>query len=670
MNLRITALAAASLLLAPAAFAQKPMPRSPLEIGHDYVREIQMDAARAMSVDARTNVPTGLFNLDFRATPASPEAMARQFLAAYSELARLPAVGALAHDVTTDGRAGYAVHFQQTVAGVPVLNADVVVNVTHDNRVPFALLNHEAEIDVPSTTPTIAAGAARAAAFDHLGVAGTLHFDQTELVVAPTADGARLAWQVRVLADAPMGEWEALVDANSGELFRVVDRMLYHGGDDDPPIPTIEAANRLVTVDAPAMVFIPDPLTRTGASYGQTGYVDGGDADTAQLTAARSAVTLRDVTFDAGMYHLRGPWTNVLDWAAPFSGTAPQPTPDWSFTRSPGDFEAANTYYHIDTFMRYLNEDLGITCRPFQGGTNGIVPFDHHGFNGADNSSYSGGTARLQFGEGGVDDAEDADVIIHELGHGIHHWLVGTGGGPSNSDGLSEGHGDYVAVSYSRALGLQTPASPSYNWVFKWDGHNPFWPGRITNYTAVYPTGTAPHQRGQHWSTANMRIWDVIGGTETDVAVHEGLRLTGVSTIQPTAAQAVLQAARNLDYEQADLDVMFASFNTQGYNVTMPLPTAVDGGPSALTALSLTAPAPNPSTGGARFVLRSDQAQDVRVVLVDVLGRIVATVFDGTVGAGEARDLEVAVAELPAGVYVIRAAGAGATAVQQLTVAR
>jgi hypothetical protein len=672
MNLRFTALGAAALLLAPAAFAQKPMPRSPLEIGFDTPRETVMRTDLGMSVDARTQVPTGLFNLDFQATPGTPEAMARQFLNAYSEIARLPAQDDLQHDVTTSGHAGYAVHFQQTVGGVPVLNSDVVVNVTQDNRVPFALFSHEAGIDLPSTEATIEAAAARAAAMDHLGIQGTIHLDQTALVVVPTADGARLAWQVRLMADAPMGEWEALVDARTGELFRVADRMLYHrgGDDDDPPGPTIEAAARLTRVDATGIVFVPDPLTRTGSTYGQTGYVDGNDADTAQLTAARTPVTLRDIESSGGMFHLRGPWAAVLDWAAPFTGIASQATADWSFTRSPGEFEAANTYYHIDTMMRYINETLGIVCRPFQGGTSGIVPFDHHGFNGADNSSYSGGTARLQFGEGGVDDAEDADVVIHELGHGVHHWLVGTGGGPSNSEGLSEGHGDYLAVSYSRAMGLQTPASASYNWVFKWDGHNPFWPGRITNYAAVYPTGTAPHTRGQHWSTANMRIWDIIGGEDTDRVVHEGLRLTGVSTTQPQAAQAAMQAGRNMGYAQADLDAMLASYNTQGFNVTMPLPTANEGGPGVATALSISAPAPNPTTGGARFVLRSDRAQEIEVVMVDVLGRTVATVFDGALGAGESRDLEVGLGELPAGVYVVRASGDAATVTRSITIAR
>ena len=71
MNLRFTALGAAVLLLAPAAFAQKPMPRSPLEIGFDTPRETVMRADLGMSVDARTQVPTGLFNLDFQATPGT-----------------------------------------------------------------------------------------------------------------------------------------------------------------------------------------------------------------------------------------------------------------------------------------------------------------------------------------------------------------------------------------------------------------------------------------------------------------------------------------------------------------------------------------------------------------------------------------------------------------------
>lgn len=87
--------------------------------------------------------------------------------------------------------------------------------------------------------------------------------------------------------------------------------------------------------------------------------------------------------------------------------------------------------------MRYIHFDLGIAVRPtkYEGG----VRFDPHANNGGDNSYYDSLTQQLAFGEGGVDDAEDADVVIHELTHGLHDWLTGgTGAGVSQVDGLSE----------------------------------------------------------------------------------------------------------------------------------------------------------------------------------------------------------------------------------------
>ena len=49
---------------------------------------------------------------------------------------------------------------------------------------------------------------------------------------------------------------------------------------------------------------------------------------------------------------------------------------------------------------------------------NYAIDVDCHGFNGGDNSAFNPGTnpPSIVFGQGGVDDAEDADVIIH----GIH----------------------------------------------------------------------------------------------------------------------------------------------------------------------------------------------------------------------------------------------------------
>jgi hypothetical protein len=199
--------------------------------------------------------------------------------------------------------------------------------------------------------------------------------------------------------------------------------------------------------------------------------------------------------------------------------------------------------------------------------------------NDADNSHYLGGTQRLAFGDGGVDDAEDADVIVHELGHGLHDWI--TGGGLSQTEGLSEGVGDYFASSYGRALNNWTPAEAPYFWMFHWDGHNPFWPGRITDYhTDVdYPNlgSPSPHIPGQYWASCNLLAHDAIGRAKMDKAMLLGLGLTNSSTNQADAAQAVLTAMdADASYNQADLVAVHTVYtrgranNGCNYPVTLP----------------------------------------------------------------------------------------------------
>jgi hypothetical protein len=219
--------------------------------------------------------------------------------------------------------------------------------------------------------------------------------------------------------------------------------------------------------------------------------------------------------------------------------------------------------------MRYINDTLNIALMPYQ--YSGGVQYDPHGLNGADNSYYTSGSGRLAFGEGGVDDAEDADVVLHELGHGIHDWV--TAGNLSQVNGLSEGSGDYWAISYSRDLGQWLPADAEYNWMFSWDGHNPFWNGRITNYTALYPGGLTGqiHTDGQIWATTLMRVYDIIGREKVDKAFLEGLGMTGSSTNQEDAAIAVRQAAIDMGYSCSDVDVFTQEFTATGY-VMPPLP--------------------------------------------------------------------------------------------------
>lgn len=506
----------------------------------------------AVLADAGARGTIALANLRWPAPGATLEIQARGFLVAHagtwalaeSDLASLE-VGAVRRSKAID-----VVRFRQTVAGVPVLDGEIAVTLNRRGEVIFVASALRPVSGTVATEPSFAAAAARRTARAAVGLAGEPSWEAVDRVVFPGVDRARLAW--RVLLQVPGGaEWRAIVDAATGELVRLEDVTLY--------------------ADAQGQAFLPNPLATAGASYNDPGFVDGGDADTPQLTGELAAVTLLDVTFGGADYSLLGPYASCLDWDVP-AGTCPvEVTTDFAYdSRSDDRFEAVNVYFHIDAFLRYANETLGIPVLPRQ--YVGGARYDPRGFNGADNSSYSSGTGRLRFGEGGVDDAEDADVVIHELGHGIHDWV--TNGGLSQVQGLSEGLGDYFAVSWMRSFGLWTPSDPEYNWVFAWDGHNPFWPGRVTNWTDThhYPEDLVGqiHTDGQFWSSANVDVWDAIGREATDEAVLEGIAMTTGSTNQAVAAQAVIQAAAELGYGTAILAQIETIYDAVGYNVTAP----------------------------------------------------------------------------------------------------
>ena len=543
--LAILALAAVTAV----ASAQKPGGAGPAPLNPG--RPEATIARGNLRIGAESGVPRALYGVDYPVAAGSPETMARQYLRENRALLRLadPLLGDLVVRAVREGRAGTTVRFEQRVQGLPLMAPDIAVTIDRAHRVTFVANGYQPGARVAAILPSVSEAAARALAVDRLEVEGPLAFQSSRLVVVPEGKQGRLAWHVQTVPSvSPPGDWEVLVDAQSGEAFRVADRSL--------------------RVDGAGYVFDPDPLSAAHATYGGAGYTDGADATTAQLDAARASRTLPDLTdLGGGTYKLQGPYATIVDTEAPLKGLFTQAGTTFNFDRSQDGFEAVNAYYHIDRIMRYVNLTLGITVAPYQYA--GGVRFDPSGFNGQDNSHYVISTGQLAFGEGGVDDAEDADVVVHELGHGLHDWL--TAGGLSQVDGLSEGIGDYLAQSYSRSFGQWGSADAPYQWVFNWDGHNEFWPGRVTDYAAVYPGDLVGevHADGQIWSTCLMKVWDDIGRARTDAAVLEGIAMTNGGSSQNDAAQAVLEAAVGLGYTPAEINSFVTHFQETGYTLNL-----------------------------------------------------------------------------------------------------
>ncbi|MFK8165651.1 MAG: PepSY domain-containing protein, partial [Lewinella sp.] len=461
----------AFLLSSFALSAQKPMPDRSIAFGE--LTQKAYDIQGWNRVDATTGAVQVMYKSFYRTIPGTPEVMARDFLNFYKDELALTSVDLEhleVHGMRTR-RVGTTVRFHQQWEGVPVHGGEVSLTIKPDRSVVMVNNSFVQNVDLDDVTPSISADRARAITLDYLNTEGRITDEFNDLKIVATNNGAKLAYRVSLVAMEPLGEWEAFVDAKNGEILRVTDIAAYHKHRTEPapykPFPTI-------LVEGTGNVWVPDPLSSAGADYGDTGFSDNNDNTTPQLLAQQVSVPLLDITLENGMYFLNGPWCEITDEESPNRGVFEQASNNWDFDRDDNAFEAVNVYYHIDESMRYLNDDLGIDVRPTDYSSG--VRCDPSGLDNSDNSWYIGGAQRLAWGDGGVDDAEDSDVIHHELGHGLHDWI--TMGGLSQQQGLSEGCGDYWAASYNRSLGDWTPADEQYFWVFNWDGHNEFWNGR------------------------------------------------------------------------------------------------------------------------------------------------------------------------------------------------
>src|SRR5687768_751684 len=121
---------------------------------------------------------------------------------------------------------------------------------------------------------------------------------------------------------------------------------------------------------------------------------------------------------------LGGPAIQIKDFQGPNVPPVDSAGP-LLFNRQDDGFEDVNAYFHIDQSQWHL-QSLGYT------GVRQLVPYpvetDTHAAGGTDNSFFvilltSAGRGRLHFGEGGTDDAEDPDLVVHEYAHAIHEWI-------------------------------------------------------------------------------------------------------------------------------------------------------------------------------------------------------------------------------------------------------
>jgi zinc metalloprotease ZmpB len=291
---------------------------------------------------------------------------------------------------------------------------------------------------------------------------------------------------------------------------------------------------------APAQVFAPNPV----ADLGIQTLTDQKDADyfSADPTLARAyhRVTLTDLD---GSGTLTGAYAKVISEtgkAAADTGSG------FVYTRDQDQFEQTMAYYWVTQAQRYI-QSLGFgSTLPAVNKRQQLLRINQFG---GDNSFYREGTGKLTitFGKGGVDDAEDAEVIVHEYGHSVQDNQVPGFGSTPDAGAIGEAFGDYLAVTVSEHF-APTPDEPC---VADWDS---------TSYTSTVPhclrrvdankhypedlVGEV-HADGEIWSRALWDIHESLGAKLADtIIIRAQFGFTPDISMRAAAATTIDTAGR------------------------------------------------------------------------------------------------------------------------------
>ena len=423
---------------------------------------------------------------------------------------------------------GYHYTFCQTYAGIPVFGSEIVVNVSRKNQV-YSIFDDSYDISKWKVDLTD---------FNYQSTS-SFQIYLKQYFPNDVTLSARQVIAYDESATTPMFCYLVKLKDKTGhqrEALIARDRIIYEHDDCMYRSAPMAPIDSMVT----GMVFRPDPLTSAHVVYyapyngHDSAYQNYNDSDTYQLNVQRQQKSFY-ATYNNDTFFLSNRYIQLVQLGADISAPVISTTPIFNYPRSQNGFLDVMVFYHLNVIRSYVH-DLGF------GAADTLLMPDAHAF-GQDNDFFAEPN-NIYYGTGGVPDCQDADVIVHEYTHFIS-WNANHSNGmgaSSQRNSVDEGSADYNAASYSASIDTF-----KWNWVFNWDGHNEFWPGRIVDDQTVYPAQPTAGVQGiyryaETWSSSLMEIWWDIGKGPADSLFFQTLYGLGGNITLPDAAQQYIKA--------------------------------------------------------------------------------------------------------------------------------
>jgi Zn-dependent metalloprotease len=458
---------------------------------------------------------------------------ARSFLAANAELFQLTDPADLDEAARFDSPLGSHVTFVQRHDGVRVFGAEVKVHFDRAGRI-IAVNNTSIPHLRVDTQPRISAPRALAAALATVPAADREADapEAPELVIYTGAGAPALAYRVVVPTTGPT--LQMFVSAKTAGLI-------------DEPIDL----NRYF-VTGTGQVFKDNAVVATQ----NNNLVDGNDAASAVPTSAYSTVTLQGL---AGTNKLDGQFASGSASKSRAAGT----NNNFIFLRNTKAFSETMAYFHLDFAERYI-QSLGFTN---VNNRQQVFSIDR---STADNSSYSPSTKKITYGTGGVDDAEDGEVIVHEYGHSVQDNQVPGFGSTEEGGAMGEGFGDYLAGTVNSALAGDFQLTCLAEWdATSYAAGVPHCLRRLDG-TKHYPQDKdgEVHDDGEMWSASLFQIRTALGAARADKLIIQAHFLLSSKANFSDGSNALVTAAINLGFSATDVNTVRTILKNRGFTVT------------------------------------------------------------------------------------------------------
>ncbi len=410
--------------------------------------------------------------------------------------------------------------YQQTLHGYPVVGGLYAVHTDTTGPAKGQSTVWDGRVKagpLASTNTSVSLAAAVTTAVSY--TKGTLlTFVKPSLWVLPGAQ-SRLVWKVSTYNNT--GGYVTYVDASTGAVAKS-----YRESED-------ATANGKKYVDGKARTFDPNPVVKLQ------------DEDLKDDNDANSAVPMDGYSnrvlghLDSSSHDLVGEWAQIVNKKIAHSDDN-----TYMYKRHSDNFEQVMGYYALDTEQSYY-QSLGFTD------VNNESQKIQTDAMSDDNSWYLPSEDLIQTGTGGVDDAEDPEVVWHEDGHATQDAQVPGFGQSEQAGAIGEGFGDYMAVTMSQIFGADTELTPT-TCVMDWDStsytQGPKHCLRTTDTDKMYPKDLdgEVHDDGEIWSHALWNMNVALGRDEATTIIIEAQFDYNPKIDMPSAAQVTVDTAKKL----------------------------------------------------------------------------------------------------------------------------